>query len=315
MDIVATNWGENHPYTYRNDGENSIFYSDINGDGNIDIIESYFDDEVGGMVPRRGLQYLAQFPPFIGNNVRSFKEYSESTLENILGHSLGRYQQVSANFYKHVLFLQQDDGTFAMKPLPLEAQLAPAFEPVLADFDGDGNMDLFISQNYFSLRDDLPRSDAGRGLILKGDGSGNFDAIPGQEFGVLVYGEQRGATVGDLNGDGRPDLLVGQFANQTKVFSNQTAEPALRVRLIGNDRNPAAIGAKINLKYGNGSRGAVREIQAGSGYRAQHSYVQLLSNHSGAEAIEISWADGNRSEIPLSGDETDITIRYDKIMN
>jgi enediyne biosynthesis protein E4 len=312
LDIAATNWGRNHPYMFRNDGENIIYYSDINRDGHIDIIEAYYDEEVGDIVPRRGLQYLVQFPPFVGRNVNSYEEYAQSSLEQILGHSPERYQKVEAGFYDHVIFLQSDDGTFEKRSLPQKAQLAPAFEPLVADFDGDGNLDLFFSQNYFSYWDELPRSDAGRGLLLLGDGTGSFEPVPGHQSGILVYGEQRGAAAGDLNGNGRMDLVTGQFANEAKVYQNESAGRLFSVRLTGPTENPAAIGAQVRLRFQDGTYSSVREIQAGSGYRGQNSFTQLFGNDQGAESAEVRWPDGTRSEKRIEDGAIEMTIRYDE---
>ena len=97
---------------------------------------------------------------------------------------------------------------FEARVLPLEAQLAPGFAVCVADYDGDGNEDVFLSQNFFAVNADTSRYDAGRGLLLQGDGQGGFRAVPGQESGIKVYGEQRGAAVCDFDGDGRTDLVV-----------------------------------------------------------------------------------------------------------
>ena len=49
--------------------------------------------------------------------------------------------------------------------------------------------------------------------------------MPGQESGVVVYGEQRGAAAGDLDGDGRPDLVVTQNGSTTRLFRNIGVRP------------------------------------------------------------------------------------------
>ena len=89
--------------------------------------------------------------------------------------------------------------------LPREAQWAPVFAVVVADFNGDGQEDLFLSQNFFDVQAENPRQDAGRGLLLLGAGSGQLQPIPGQTSGVMVYGEQRAAAVADYDQDGRVD--------------------------------------------------------------------------------------------------------------
>ena len=313
MDIVGLNWGENHEFLFTDDGKNHIFYADMNQDGYIDLIEAYHSDEIGAIVPRRGLQFLAQYPPFIGNRVRSFHDYSVSSLEQILGHSLDRYNQITVDNYRHMLFLQQDDGSFATQPLPTEAQFSPAFQALTADFNGNGNTDLFITQNYFSYREDIPRSDAGRGLLLLGDGNGEFTPVSGQESGIKIYGEQRGAAMSDINQNGKMDLIVGQNTYQTKLFLNEAAEPGLRIKLTGSEQNPAAIGAKIRLNFLDGTRGPVSEIQSGSGYRSQNSFTKILGVPKSAETVEIRWPDGTTSKTEIGDGVKELHISYNNV--
>src|SRR5439155_5496064 len=124
-------------------------------------------------------------------------------------------------------------------------QFAPAFSVDVADFDGDGHEDVFLSQNFFANEPEVPRYDAGRGLLLRGDGTGQLKAIPGQESGIKVYGEQRGAAVADFNQDGRPDLVVTQNGSTTKLFRNVGGKIGQRVLLIGPPGNPDGIGAQM----------------------------------------------------------------------
>lgn len=115
-----------------------------------------------------------------------------------------------------MLFLNKGDS-FEAHPLPLEAQYTAAFHVGVADFDNDGNEDIFLSQNFFAVPEQEPRLDAGRGLILKGDGKGNFIPVSGTESGVKIYGEQRGAAFSDFNMDGKVDMAVSQNGAETKL--------------------------------------------------------------------------------------------------
>jgi enediyne biosynthesis protein E4 len=118
------------------------------------------------------------------------------------------------------LLLNRGDR-FESAPLPIEVQFAPVLGMAVADFDADGKLDVFMAQNFFALHDEVTRMDAGRGLLLQGDGRGGFRAVAGQESGLLVYGEQRGCAAADLNRDGATDLVVTQNAGPTKVYLNR----------------------------------------------------------------------------------------------
>ena len=310
MDVVGLNWGENHEYIHTDDGWNYIFYDDMNQDGLINIIEAYHSNEIGGIVPRRGLAFLTQNPPFVGRRIRSFHQYSESTLEQILGRSLDNYRQVSANTFSHMIFIQQDDGTFRADKLPQEAQFSPAFQGLIADFTGDGHQDLFLTQNFFSYREDIPRNDAGRGLLLTGDGTGALNPMPGQESGIRIYGDQRGAAYSDINHNGRLDIAVGQNSYQTAVLINESANPGIRVKLMGTPGNPSAIGAQMWVQFVDGSTGPVTEIQAGSGFRSQNSLTKVLAKPKPAESIMVRWPDGITSETGISEIDHEMIINY-----
>jgi enediyne biosynthesis protein E4 len=141
----------------------------------------------------------------------------------------------------------------------------------VADFDGDGIEDLFLSQNFFSAipenasAEALSRNDSGRGLWLRGNGNGTFKGVDGSETGIKIYGEQRGAAVADFDHDGRVDLCVSQNNGATKLYMNEGGKRALRVTVRSSAGNPDAVGAQIRLEFGDGRRGPTRSVTAGFG--------------------------------------------------
>src|SRR4029079_13950395 len=147
--------------------------------------------------------------PSIVGQAKTFGAYADATVETILGPQMSRMDRLSAVTLDHMIFLNRGDHFEAM-PLPAEAQFAPASYAGVADFDGDGKEDVFLSQNFFPTAVGTPRSDAGRGLLLLGDGRGGLTAVAGAKSGILVYGDQRGAAYADFDGDGRLHLAVSQ---------------------------------------------------------------------------------------------------------
>ncbi|HET9275204.1 MAG TPA: CRTAC1 family protein, partial [Gemmatimonadales bacterium] len=199
-------------------------------------------------------------------------------------------------------------GRFEPVSLPREAQLAPAFYAGIADFDGDGSEDLFLSQNFYPTAVGLPRYDTGRSLLLTGDGKGGLTPVPGSRSGLLVYGDQRGAAYSDLDGDGRLDLVVTQNAAETRLFRNRGATPGLRVKVAGPPGNPDGIGTQLRLVY-QSRMGPVREIQAGSGYWSQNGATQVFGRDGTPTEVWARWPGGVETRTPVPAGAAEVVVR------
>lgn len=308
MDIIAGNWGRNSKYQYYAAQPQRIYYGDLTGGGAMEVVEAHYDPVLQKEVPWRHWDTLSRAMPFIRERFVTFKAYSTAGVAEILGEQMKQAQELSANTLESMVFLNRGDH-FEAKPLPLEAQLAPVFAVNAADLDGDGTEDVFLSQNFFGVDAETSRYDAGRGLWLKGDGHGGFTPVSGAQSGLLIYGEQRGAALGDYDADGRMDLVVTQNGAETKLFHNEAAKPGLRVRLRGPAGNPAGFGAVIRLDFGE-ALGAAREIHAGSGYWSQDSAVQVMATPESPKRIRVRWPGGKTitTDIPNGAKEIAVSM-------
>ncbi|MSR66451.1 MAG: hypothetical protein EXS24_03645 [Pedosphaera sp.] len=296
LDIIASNWGRNSKYehAYSPGKPLAMYYSDFDDNGVLDIVETHFDKLMKQWVPERGRSCSSASMPFLAQRNPDYATFGKRSLDEIYGTCLTKGTKLEASTLEHTLFLNTG-GKFKPVPLPWQSQLAPAFGVNVADFDGDGREDLFISQNFFSSQIETPRSDGGRSMWLQGDGKGGLTPVPAQISGVAVYGEQRGAAVCDYNGDGRVDLVVSQNGAATKLFENKQAKPGLRIRLDAGPLNPTGIGAIVRLQYAEGD-GPARLVSAGSGYWSQDSAVQVMGGLSPAKYVQVFWP-GGRSTI------------------
>jgi enediyne biosynthesis protein E4 len=308
MDIVATNWGLNSKYNFEKDYPLKVYYDDFDNNGRMDIIEAHYDPVIKDMVPERDFSTLSLAMSFIKSRISSFEQFGSSNLKQIIGDGLLHADSLSAKTLAHTVFLNRGKRFEAVE-LPSEAQFSAAFSCAVADFDGDGHDDIFLSQNFFSSQPQTPRIDAGRGLWLKGDGTGNFRAVPGKESGIKVYGEQRAAALADFNKDGRIDIVISQNAGQTKLYKNISAKPGLRVRLMGNSDNPAGIGAIVQLEYREG-KGPAREIHAGAGYWSQDSPVLVLGMTGQPDKIKVQWPGGKITETKIPVNAGEVTVNF-----
>lgn len=302
-DIIAGNWGLNTRWQATPAQPTRIYYGDLSGQESVDLIEAETDPATGVIAPLRFLNSLANAMPFLRERFSTHKAYSAASVVEVLGPAQSRAREVHAGTLASMVFLNRGDHLEAME-LPWEAQVAPVFAINVADMDGDGHEDVFLSQNFFATRPEVPRLDAGRSLWLRGDGSGKLRAMSGQESGVKLYGEQRGAAMADFNEDGRMDLVVAQNGAPTRLFQNVTGQPGLRVRLTGPPGNPYGIGATLRLKSGP-RLGPAREIHAGSGYWSQDSAVQILGGRRPPAQLLVHWPGGTTTthEIPADARE------------
>lgn len=288
MDIVAGNWGKNTKWESFRSYPLKLYYGDFDDNGMIDVIEAIYDVPSGRWVPFQPFNLVGSAIPVLRTKIGTFEAYARSSLQDIYGDSLNtKLKSLEAVCLESCVFLNRGDY-FEVHPLPTEAQMSPVFALCVSDFDGDGNEDLFISQNFFAVSVETSRYDAGRGLLLKGKGNGEFEAVPGQISGIRVYGEQRGAAVSDFNSDGRPDIVVTQNANATKLYKNVLGKPGLRIRLEDQHGNRNGIGAKIRVGSGM-VFGPAREIHAGSGWYSQDSSVQILQSPPVNGIIQVQW--------------------------
>jgi hypothetical protein len=309
-DIVATSWGRNTKYSLSVTRPLFLYYADFDRDGKLDLVEAQFEEERQAVFPLESFTRIKNAMPQVQQRIQTHMAYADATMDEIFGAQLETAERVDATSFDHMLFLSRD-GTFEATPLPPEAQFAPSSYAGIADFDGDGHEDVFLTQNLFTTEMEMPRYDAGRGLILKGDGSGQLWPVPGQVSGIEVYGDQRGAAYADYNNDGRIDLVVSQNGAATKLYRNDGTTPGIRVRLVGTTSNPHVVGAMVGLMYGD-RRGPVREVQAGSGYWSQNGALQVLGRNRTPTGVWVRWPGGGEVQVPVEPGQREVVVRINR---
>jgi len=307
LDIIALNWGRNTKYRASPSSPQRIYYGDFNGDGMTDIFQ-VTRDESGKEVPARDLDAIAERLGFVRARFPTYAAYGQAGTSEILGDLLKAARMVDANTLDSIVMFNRSNH-LVVRPLPREAQFSTAFAACLGDYDGDGCEDVFLSQNFFATELKTPRCDAGRGLWLRGDGKGGLQPVPGQESGVTVYGEQRGAALCDYDHDGRVDRAVTQKGAETRSFHNVGAKPGLRVKLSGPAGNPYGIGAVIRLDFGS-RMGPAREVHGGSGYWSQDAAVQVLAVPEPPSKVWVRWPGGRITTTLVPNGAREILVSY-----
>ncbi|BFP40140.1 VCBS repeat-containing protein [Flavobacteriaceae bacterium GF1] len=216
MDIVAGNLGLNYKYKASKEEPFKIYAADFDGNGSQDIVLGYYND--GELFPLRGRECSSQQIPSIKKKFKNYTEFSKARLVDVYPETqLDDAIMYEATFFANTVFIN-DNKTFKSRPLPNEAQVSSVNAIHLFDYDNDGNPDILMAGNLYGSEVETPRNDAGIGWLLKGDGKGNFKAIPPNESGVFINGEVKGI-IPLKKSEGRYAFLIARNGMELQILS------------------------------------------------------------------------------------------------
>ncbi|HYJ63204.1 MAG TPA: RNA-binding protein, partial [Parafilimonas sp.] len=113
------------------------------------------------------------------------------------------------------LFINQN-GKFVKTNLPEQAQFTYISKIIADDFDNDGKKDLLLLGNHSDNRLKLGSIDAGYGILLKGDGKGNFLYVPQTISGLSIKGDVKSAL--DMNINQSHYIFAGVVGDKLQVY-------------------------------------------------------------------------------------------------
>ena len=201
IDFVVGNLGLNGRLHATATEPLTMYVKDFDGNGSTEQIISMYNQGVSYPLPLRN--ELIKALPFLATRSSSYKEDAKKTV-----HDLFTQQELSGALLKKVstfatsVLLNKGDGSFAVAPLPNEAQLAPVYGILAGDLERDGRIDLLLAGNFDGFQPEIGRMASTYGLVLRGDGKGHFMPVPRAESGFFVPGQTRDiARVRTAHGD------------------------------------------------------------------------------------------------------------------
>jgi hypothetical protein len=213
-DLVIGNIGLNSQCKASDAEPAEMFYKDFDNNGSVDpILCSYIQGASYPYITRDEL--LEQ----IGSKRKRFpdyKSYADATLADIFTpEELTGVKKLSANYLHTVCFLSDAQGKFHEKTLPVEVQMSPVYVIIPLDYNADGKEDLILGGNINHARLKFGKYDANYGMLLQGDGKGNFNYISQQRSGFRLTGDVRsGLAVGNT-------VIFGINQQPVQVYSHQ----------------------------------------------------------------------------------------------
>jgi enediyne biosynthesis protein E4 len=189
-DLVVGNAGLNTLLRAMPDAPATMHVKDFNGNGFMEQILAL--PGAGGSYPVVLRDELIRVLPHLKARHLKHENYAGRTLEEVFtAEELEGAVVKQAHTFASALVRNNGDGSFTLVPLPLEAQVAPAYGILARDFTGNGHLDLLLAGNFHGVKPQFGRMSAGYGLFLRNDGRGGFTPVPAAESGFRVPGQAR----------------------------------------------------------------------------------------------------------------------------
>ena len=184
-DLIAGNQGLNFSFRTSDENKIGVYASDFSNGWDKDLV---FVQEIDGVeYPYFGLAKMGAAINNLSYQYDSFEAFSDEPIQNIFSiKELGNALHYQTDTFASFKLLNNGNGTFSVKQLPNKAQISPIKGMIIHDFNNDASSDLLIAGNMFQTDPNIPRADAGKGLLLKGDNEGNLEPVPIHKSGFYA---------------------------------------------------------------------------------------------------------------------------------
>jgi hypothetical protein len=216
----------------------------------------------------------------------------------------GRFSIHVTNFEDQYNSLYRNNGGLDFSDVARASGIADATVPYLGwgtactDFDNDGWPDIFAVNGHVYPQVDSFKAGAKyreRKLVFRNRHDGTFEDLSGLAGTALAVAQpSRGAAFGDLDNDGKVDVVVENIDGAPMILRNTGAEGPhwIGFQLTGAKSNRLAIGARVKVM--SESLTQVAEVRSGGSYLSQNDLrVHFgLGSARSVDTVEIRWPSG-----------------------
>jgi hypothetical protein len=286
IDYIAGNLGENSFYRASQKYPVSVYAKDFDNNQALDaIITVYLKDEQNNLkeFPAQSRDDINSQLPGVKKQFLTYKEFGKAGLDKIFSKSqLEGALHLTATNFKSSFIKNMGNGKFEIYPLPAQAQFAPVYGIVSDDYNNDGNLDVALTGNDYGTEVTTGRYDALNGLLLLGNGKGNFSPQTILQSGLFVPGDGK-ALVKLRDANNNYLLAASQNNGPLKVFKSK--QPAQLLPLLPGDQF-----AIIHFKNGQKRK---EEFYYGTSFLSQSSRFLKLGTE--VNKVEINNANKLRT--------------------
>jgi enediyne biosynthesis protein E4 len=212
VDYVIGNLGLNSQIKASVKEPATIYARDFDNNGLIDAVMCYYNQ--GKSYPFYPKDDLQDQLPFINKKYPSYESYANQTITDIFTpKELKDALVLKASIFQSCYLENKGNNQFSLSPLPPVAQFSPIYAIHTGDYNKDGKPDLILAGNFFGNLIKFGDYDANKGLLLTGNGKGDFTVMTDIQSGFHIKGEVRDiAEVGLASGK---NMLVFALNNDS----------------------------------------------------------------------------------------------------
>jgi hypothetical protein len=175
------------------------------------------------------------------------------------------------------------------------------YSPVIGDFDNDGWKDIFVTRGHVQALAESNAQIDQPNTVFRNLAGAKFQALT-EDAGLAAQppARHRGSAAGDLDGDGRLDVVATALSAPAEIWMNDSPGNAhwLELKLEGTASNRDGIGARIRVTAGGAAQ--YSQVSFAAGYAsssASPAHFGLGPAAGSASLIEIRWPSGIVQEL------------------
>lgn len=187
LDLIAGNFGLNSQLTANQEYPIRLYSADFDQNGSIDpILECFIGD---GLYPYPSRDELLDQMVSMRSKFTDYASYSKAKMSDLFSvQEMEKASKLEIQTLESIYFEKTANG-FVPQPLARLAQVSPVYSILATDINHDGNPDLVLGGNQNQTRIRIGKMDAGLGLVLLGDGKGQFTPLTPSESGLGIKGD------------------------------------------------------------------------------------------------------------------------------